>query len=77
VRQIDRAPNIAPRTTISTFKSTMVRPRIGVRATRQLKKAAPEHAVPAKQFDIPYFAHMQLDPAHFPEGESSFVVSIA
>lgn len=24
----------------------------------------------AKQFDIPYFAHMQLDPARFPEGES-------
>jgi hypothetical protein len=55
----------------------MARPRIGVRATRQSKKNAPGHAVPAKQFDIPYFAHMQLDPAHFPEGRSLFLVSIS
>jgi hypothetical protein len=55
----------------------MAQPRIGVRATRQSKKTAPGHAVPAKQFDIPYFAHMQLDPARFPKGESLFVVSVA
>jgi hypothetical protein len=55
----------------------MARPRIGVRATRQSKENASGHAVPTKQFDIPYFAHMQLDPAHFPEGGSPFLVSIA
>lgn len=69
-------PTLSPGTTISTFKSTMARPHIGICATRQSKKNAPVHAVPAKQFDIPYFAHMQLDPAHFPEGGSPFLVSV-
>ena len=40
------------------------------RAPRQTKKKLVEQTVPSKQYDIPYFAHMQLDPAHFPEGES-------
>ena len=55
----------------------MARSRIGVRATRQSKENTPGHTMPAKQFDIPYFAHMQLDPAHFPEGGSPFLVSVA
>ncbi len=40
------------------------------RAPRPTKKKVAEQPVPSKQFDIPYFAHMQLDPAHFPEGKS-------
>ncbi|RMD43734.1 hypothetical protein DV735_g1395, partial [Chaetothyriales sp. CBS 134920] len=33
--------------------------------SRRSKKALGED-IPRKQFDIPYFAHQQLDPAHFP-----------
>ena len=36
---------------------------------RQPRKPAPEQLAASKQFDIPYFAHMQLDPDHFPHGE--------
>jgi hypothetical protein len=64
--QVSRAPTIVRDTVINRVTSSMAR---AAARTRRSKKAATEHIVYSKQFDIPYFAHMQLDPERFPRGQ--------